>query len=74
MTSTRGFSPGIGQPGVFNPFCGIDAADTLLPAAPEDDLVASGRGVLLLADGSRFEGELFGLQSLVKVNLFSLRE
>ena len=60
MTSHGGFSPGEGQPGVFNPFCGIDAADVLLNSAPIAHKVAHGRGVILLADGSRFEGELFG--------------
>lgn len=60
MTSHGGFSPGEGQPGVFNPYCGIDAADVLLNSTPAAHKVAHGRGVILLADGSRFEGELFG--------------
>ena len=60
MTSDGGFSPGEGQPGVFTPFCGIDASDILQSATPAVDKAAHGRGVLLLADGSRFEGELFG--------------
>ncbi len=64
MTSPRGFSPGDGQLGVFSPFCGIDAADTLLPSSPIEDRVGRGRGVLLLADGSRFEGELFGAAAI----------
>jgi len=60
VTSHGGFSPGEGQPGVFNPYCGIDAADVLLNSTPAAYKVAHGRGVILLADGSRFEGELFG--------------
>jgi len=60
VTSHGGFSPGEGQPGVFNPYCGIDAADVLLNSTPAAHKVAHGRGVILLADGSRFEGELFG--------------
>ena len=60
MTSDGGFSLGEGQPGVFTPFCGIDASDILQSATPAVDKAAHGRGVLLLADGSRFEGELFG--------------
>ncbi len=60
MTSHGGFSPGEGQPGVFNPFCGIDAADALINSTSAVHESAHGRGVILLADGSRFEGELFG--------------
>ena len=60
MTSHGGFSPGEGQPGVFNPFCGIDAADALINPTSAVQESAHGRGVILLADGSRFEGELFG--------------
>lgn len=60
VTSNGGFSPGRGQPGVFNPFIGIDAADILLGDNLSTIKSASGRGVLILADGSRFEGDLFG--------------
>ena len=60
MTSPRGFSPGDGQLGVFSPFCGIDAADALINSTSAVHESAHGRGVILLADGSRFEGELFG--------------
>ncbi|MBT4059991.1 MAG: glutamine-hydrolyzing carbamoyl-phosphate synthase small subunit [Euryarchaeota archaeon] len=64
MTSHGGFSPGEGQSGVFNPFCGIDAADILLSGDIVGSKRASGKGVILLADGSRFEGDLFGAEAI----------
>lgn len=59
MTESGGFSPGTGQPGVSDPLSAPDAADLLLDGGTNAP-AASGRGVLLLADGSRHEGELFG--------------
>jgi carbamoyl-phosphate synthase small subunit len=64
VTSRGGFSPGVGQAGVLSPYCGIDAADVILNPPTADYKSASGRGVLLLADGSRFEGDLFGAESI----------
>jgi carbamoyl-phosphate synthase small subunit len=64
VTSHGGFSPGEGQSGVFNPFCGIDAADILLSGDIVGSKRASGKGVILLADGSRFEGDLFGAEAI----------
>ena len=64
MTPHGGFSPGEGQSGVFNPFCGIDAADILLSGDIVGSKRASGKGVILLADGSRFEGDLFGAEAI----------
>lgn len=69
MTSGGGFSPGRGQPGVFNPYSDIDAADVLLSQSEFQQQRASGRGVLLLADGSRFEGDLFGAATVAEGEL-----
>ena len=60
MKAAHGFSPGSGQRGVSNPYSGVDAADLLLDSADTELTSATGRGVLLLADGSRHEGILFG--------------
>ena len=70
MTVTGGFSPGSGQSGVSKAFIARDAADFLLPGAPaQTHPVASGRGVLLLADGSRHEGDLFGAATIAEGEL-----
>ena len=55
----RGFIPGAGVSGVTEPPIFPDAADALLDSnAPEP---ASGAdGLLLLADGTRYKGRLFG--------------
>ncbi len=58
-----GFNPGLGQSGVKNPVSFTDASDKLLEAVNGNVILpqaATGKGVLLLADGSRFEGDLFG--------------
>ncbi len=60
MKAEHGFSPGAGQRGVSNPFSGVDAADQLLDSSDAAEVNESGKGVLLLADGSRHEGILFG--------------
>ena len=58
-TLPRGFVPGAGVPGVHDPPSVTDAADLLLK--PVEHQQASGAtGLLLLADGTRYEGRLFG--------------
>ena len=70
VSVTGGFSPGSGQLGVSKAFIARDAADFLLPGSPsEDHPEASGRGVLLLADGSRHEGHLFGAAKIAEGEL-----
>jgi carbamoyl-phosphate synthase small subunit len=70
VTVTGGFSPGSGQLGVSKAFITRDAADFLLPGSPSHDhSEASGRGVLLLADGSRHEGDLFGAAKIAEGEL-----
>ncbi|MEC8938746.1 MAG: carbamoyl-phosphate synthase domain-containing protein, partial [Candidatus Thermoplasmatota archaeon] len=55
----RGFIPGAGVSGVDNPPCFPDAADALLDSStPEPPSEAD--GLLLLADGTRYRGRLFG--------------
>ena len=56
-----GFAPGSFNRGVEEPPRFTDAADALLD---KDSLPkrASGEGILLLADGGRFEGTLFGAE------------
>ena len=56
-----GFAPGRHNHGVTNPPLFSDAADALLNKSnlPKK---ASGEGILLLADGGRFEGTLFGAE------------
>ncbi len=67
---TSGFSPGGGQSGVSKAFVARDAADLLHPgAANRTSVEASGRGVLLLADGSRYEGDLFGAEKVAEGEL-----
>jgi carbamoyl-phosphate synthase small subunit len=70
VTVAGGFSPGSGQLGVSKAFHARDAADLLLPGAlSHGHVAASGRGVLLLADGSRHEGDLFGADVLAEGEL-----
>ena len=59
--SPSGFAPGRLNRGVTNPPVFPDAADALLSKQnlPQK---ASGEGILLLADGGRFEGTLFGAE------------
>ncbi len=65
-----GFSPGGGQSGVSKAFVARDAADLLLSSTTNSESKeASGRGVLLLADGSRYEGNLFGAQQVAEGEL-----
>jgi len=68
----RGFSPGLGQKGVKKPIVFTDASDKLISVKEESLKLppkASGKGVLLLADGSRFEGELFGARGIAEGEL-----
>jgi carbamoyl-phosphate synthase small subunit len=70
VTFAGGFSPGSGQPGVSRAFIARDAADLLLPGSTgTEHEPASGAGVLLLADGSRYEGELFGAAAFAEGEL-----
>ena len=76
MSASRGraggFNPGLGQPGVKNPISFQDASDKLVNAVNNNDslpIAASGPGILLLADGSRFEGELFGSEGIAQGEL-----
>ena len=55
-----GFTPGAGIPGVTSPFSDEDAADRLVDGRHIEFDEAYGKGVLLLADGGRYEGTLFG--------------
>ena len=67
-----GFSPGLGQKGVKNPISFQDASDKLANIANNNDslpIAADGPGILLLADGSRFEGELFGSEGIAQGEL-----
>ncbi len=67
-----GFNPGQGQPGVKNPVSFTDASDKLIEALNGNISLpppANGKGVLLLADGSRFEGELFGGKGIAEGEL-----
>ena len=60
---TRGFVPGAGVPGAQNVPSFADAADLLLDSAARQQ--ASGApGLLLLADGTRYEGRLFGSEGI----------
>ena len=70
MMVTTGFSPGGGQSGVSKAFVARDAADLLLSSTTNSDSIeASGRGLLLLADGSRYEGDLFGARKVAEGEL-----
>ena len=57
--SRGSFSPGLGQHGVSDPPIFDDAADHLLTTPTKFPFTGS-KGVLLLADGTRAEGRLFG--------------
>ena len=67
-TPPRGFVPGAGVPGVVDPPSFTDAADFLLEPAERQQ--ASGAvGLLLLADGTRYEGRLFGSEGIAQGEL-----
>ncbi len=76
----QGFSPGEGVPGVSNPPVFPDATDELLESAIRD-APSDVRGILILADGTRYEGVLFGVCEAFLItchsgseNKFSLRD
>ena len=63
-----GFCPGAGIPGVEHPPTFPDAADPLLNSSGSEQPSGS-KGVLLLADGTRFEGTLFGTEEIAEGEL-----
>ncbi len=67
--SEVGFRPGQGVPGVSESYVGQDAADYLVTRANHGHSSASGIGVLLLADGGRYEGVLFGAETIAEGEL-----
>ena len=67
--SEVGFRPGQGVPGVSESYVGQDAADCLVTGANHGHSSASGIGVLLLADGGRYEGTLFGAEAMAEGEL-----
>ena len=64
----RGFCPGSGISGVESPPTFPDAADMLLDAGLSEQPSGS-KGILLLADGTRFEGRLFGSEQIAEGEL-----
>ena len=63
-----GFCPGAGIRGVEQPPTFPDAADPLLNSTGSEQPSGS-KGVLLLADGTRFEGTLFGSEEIAEGEL-----
>ena len=63
-----GFCPGAGIRGVEHPPTFPDAADSLLNS-PGSEQPSGSKGVLLLADGTRFEGTLFGTEEIAEGEL-----
>ena len=63
-----GFCPGAGIRGVENPPTFPDAADSLLNSSSSEQPSGS-KGVLLLADGTRFDGTLFGSEEIAEGEL-----
>ena len=63
-----GFCPGAGIHGVEHPPTFPDAADPLLNS-PGSEQPSGSKGVLLLADGTRFEGTLFGTEEIAEGEL-----
>ena len=64
----QGFSPGEGAPGVSNPPVFPDATDQLLESAIRD-APSDVRGMLILADGTKYEGVLFGAEGIAEGEL-----
>lgn len=67
-----GFNPALGQKGVNNPIIFTDASDKLVEIKLNDSKLpskAEGDGLLILADGSRFDGELFGAKGIAEGEL-----
>ena len=63
-----GFCPGAGILGVDSPPTFPDAADLLLDSGPPEQPSGS-QGILLLADGTRLEGRLFGSEEIAEGEL-----
>ena len=63
-----GFCPGAGIHGVEHPPTFPDAADSLLNS-PGSEQPSGSKGILLLADGTRFEGTLFGTEEIAEGEL-----
>ena len=63
-----GFCPGAGIRGVEHPPNFQDAADPLLNS-PSSEQPSGSKGILLLADGTRFEGTLFGSEEIAEGEL-----
>ena len=63
-----GFCPGAGISGVEHPPTFADAADSLLNS-PGPEHPSGSKGILLLADGTRFEGTLFGTEQIAEGEL-----
>ena len=63
-----GFCPGAGISGVEHPPTFADAADPLLNS-PGPEQPSGSKGILLLADGTRFEGTLFGTEQIAEGEL-----
>ncbi len=64
----QGFSPGEGVPGVSEPPVFPDATDGLLESAVRD-APSDVRGILILADGTKYEGVLFGAEGIAQGEL-----
>ena len=67
-TPPRGFIPGAGVPGVSNPPSFTDAADSLLDVT-ERQQPSGSPGLLLLADGTSYQGSLFGTEIIAQGEL-----
>ena len=63
-----GFCPGAGIRGVDSPPKFPDAADLLLDSGPPEQ-PSGAQGILLLADGTRLEGRLFGSEEIAEGEL-----
>ena len=63
-----GFCPGANIRGVDSPPSFPDAADLLVDSGSPEHPSGS-RGILLLADGTRFEGRLFGSEEIAEGEL-----
>ena len=61
----RGFTPGADVSGVNNPPSFPDAADALLDSNTPEPL-SGADGLLLLADGTRYRGRLFGAPKIAE--------
>ena len=67
-TPPRGFTPGAGVPGVSDAPSFTDAADCLLEIT-EHQQPSGSPGLLLLADGTSYQGRLFGSEHIAQGEL-----